>query len=117
MRHERSLADVGAEGAGHTIDDTDFGGRKPALIVGGWGDDSPAEETLNQVGQMVKDLRIDIDTEQAFVLGVRRGYAILPYAPRDGEDQQQMRDRLSAALRRVRQANVQTGTHTDGKAK
>ena len=62
--------------------------------MGGWGDDSPAEETLNQVRQMVKDLRIDIDTEQAFVPGVRRGYAILPYEPREGEDQQRMRERL-----------------------
>ena len=32
--------------------DTDFGGRKPALIVGGWGDDTPAEETLNNVKQI-----------------------------------------------------------------
>eukprot|EP00439_Symbiodinium_sp_Y106_P068540 s3879_g11.t1 len=75
------------------------------------GDDSPAEETLNQVRQMVKDLRIDIDTVQAFVPGVRRGYAIMPQGPREGEDQQQMRERLSAALRRVRQANIQTGAH------
>ena len=60
---------------------------------------------------MVKDLRIDIDTVQAFVPGVRRGYAIMPQGPREGEDQQQMRERLSAALRRVRQANIQTGAH------
>ena len=97
--------------------DTDFGGRKPALIMGGWGDDTPAEETLNNVKQMVKDLRLDIPTDQAFVPGVRRGYAILPYGAKEGEDQQQLRERLSAALKRVRQANIQMGTHADGKAK
>ena len=91
--------------------DTDFGGRKPD---GGWGDDTPAEETLNNVKQMVKDLRLDIPTDQAFVPGVRRGYAILPYGAKEGEDQQQLRERLSTALR---QANIQMGTHADGKAK
>ncbi|CAE7704254.1 LRP5 [Symbiodinium sp. CCMP2592] len=33
------------------------GGRKPVLIMGGWGDDTPAEETLKNVKQMVEDLR------------------------------------------------------------
>eukprot|EP00439_Symbiodinium_sp_Y106_P078900 s1057_g17.t1 len=66
--------------------DNDFGGRKPALIMGGWGDDTPAEETLNNVKQMVKDLRLDICAEQAFVPGVRRGFAILPYNAKEGED-------------------------------
>ena len=105
----QGLPSVGASSTA----DTDPGSRKPALIMGGWGDDTPAEETLNQVRQMVKDL----DTEQAVAPGVRRGYAILPYGARQGEDQQQMRERLSTALRRVRQANIQTGVHGDGKAK
>ena len=34
--------------------DTDLGGRKPALIMGGWGDDTPAEETLRGVQQMIR---------------------------------------------------------------
>ena len=90
-----------------------LGGANPL----GWGDDTPAEETLNQVRQMVKHLRLDISTEQAFVPGARRGYAILPYNAKEGEHQQQLRERLSAAFRRVRQANIQMGTHADGKAK
>ncbi|CAE7200817.1 unnamed protein product [Symbiodinium sp. CCMP2592] len=97
--------------------DTDAGSRKPALIMGGWSDDSPADETLAKMKQIVKDLRLDICTEQAFVPGVRRGYAIIPYSAKEGEDPQQLRDRLTGALRRVRQANVQMGAHADGKAK
>ena len=85
--------------------------------MGGWGDDTPAKETLNNVKQMIKDLRLDICAEQAFVPGVRRGYAILPYNAKEGEDQQPLRERLSTALRRVRQANIQMGVHADGKAK
>ena len=68
--------------------------------MGGWGDDTP-EETLNNVKQMVKDRRLDIPIDQAFVPGVRRGYAILPYGAKEGEDQQQLRERLSAALKEL----------------
>ena len=110
---------TGAKGAGPAVgggvQHSRHGPGKPQASPrpGGWGDDTPAEETLNQVRQMVKDL----DTEQAVAPGVRRGYTILPYGARQGEDQQQMRERLSTALRRVRQANIQTGVHGDGKAK
>ncbi|CAE7939467.1 unnamed protein product [Symbiodinium sp. KB8] len=102
--------------AGSTAD-TDFGGRKPALIMGGWGDDTPAEETLRGVQQMLKDLRVDVDADQAFVPGVRRGYAILPYGPRENETAQDLRERLSGALRRVRQANIAMGTNSEGKTR
>ena len=102
--------------AGSTAD-TDLGGRKPALIMGGWGDDTPAEETLRGVQQMIKDLRVDVDTDMAFVPGVRRGYAILPYNPREGESPQDLRERLSGALRRVRQANIAMGTNAEGKTR
>ncbi|CAE7730219.1 unnamed protein product, partial [Symbiodinium sp. CCMP2456] len=97
--------------------DTDNWGRKPALIMGGWGDDTPADETMRGVVQMIKDLRVDVDTDQAFVPGVRRGYAILPYGPREGENPQELRERLSQALRRVRQANIAMGTNAEGKTK
>ncbi|CAE7637897.1 unnamed protein product [Symbiodinium sp. CCMP2592] len=85
--------------------------------TGGTSTTADTEETLNKVKQMVKDLRLDICTDNAFVPGVRRGYAIIPYANKEGEDSQQLRERLTGALKRVRQANVQMGAHADGKAK
>ena len=113
---EAKVQNLQQSAAGSTAD-TDFGGRKPALIMGGWGDDTPAEETLRGVQQMIKDLRVDVDVDQAFVPGVRRGYAILPYGPRDNETAQDLRERLSGALRRVRQANIAMGTNSEGKTR
>ena len=111
---EAKVQTLQQSGTGSTVD-TEFGGRKPALIMGGWGDDTPAEETLRGVQQMIKDLRVDVD--QAFVPGVRRGYAILPYGPRDTETAQELRERLSGALHRVRQANIAMGTNAEGKTR
>ena len=48
---------------------------------------------------------MDIDVEEVFVPGVRRGFAILPYGPREGESDVQMRQRLQGALNKVKAAN------------
>ena len=51
---EAKVQTLQQSGTGSTVD-TEFGGRKPALIMGGWGDDTLAEETLRGVQQMIKD--------------------------------------------------------------
>ena len=52
--------------------------RQPALIIGGWDENTPAAETLHHAHSTAAQLRLDIDMEGAFVPGIRRGYAIIP---------------------------------------
>ena len=51
--------------------DNDGGGQRPALVAGGWNADQHHEETL--------------DLSQAFVPGLRRGFAIIPLIKYEGE--------------------------------
>ncbi|CAE7439471.1 C07A9.2 [Symbiodinium natans] len=53
-------------------------GRRPALIMGGWKEDTPAAETLQHAQQAAATLQLEINMKDAFVPGVRRGYAIIP---------------------------------------
>ncbi|OLP76853.1 hypothetical protein AK812_SmicGene43157, partial [Symbiodinium microadriaticum] len=85
---EAKVQTLQQSGTGSTVD-TESGGRKPALQ------------------------RRDF----AFVPGVRRGYAILPYGCRENESAQDLRERLSGALRRVKQANIAMGTNSEGKTR
>ena len=55
-------------------------------------------------GEMVAQLRLDIDFGEAFVPGIRRGYVIVPYTVRQ---EGQCQERLRGAMARVRQANIQ----------
>jgi hypothetical protein len=81
-------------------------GKKPALVLGGWDPDTAAEEMLELAKCFVRELRLDIDVEEMFVPGVRRGFVILPYGTREGESAMQMRQRIQAALSKVRAANT-----------
>jgi hypothetical protein len=60
---------------------------------------------LETARQFVRDLRLDVDTEEMFVPGVRRGFAILPYGPREGENTMMLRQRLQGALSKVKAAS------------
>ncbi|CAE7205709.1 unnamed protein product [Symbiodinium sp. CCMP2592] len=105
---------------GSSTADTEGGGhgmKQPALILGGWPDDSPATETLEKAKDMMNQLRVDLDMEAAFCPGVRRGYVIIPYKARPNETGGELRDRLQQALRRVRTANIAMGRKDDGGTK
>ena len=92
--------------------------RQPALIMGGWADDQEATATLQLAKDAVTALQLDVDMEEAFVPGVRRGYLVIPYAARSTETEGNMHSRLSAAIQKVRQANQATGaTNQDGSVK
>ena len=67
-----------------------------------------AASTLEAAKAMVAQLRLDIDFGEAFVPGIRRGYAIVPYTARSGETESHFQERLRGAMARVRQANVLT---------
>ena len=88
--------------------------NKPALIMGGWDADQSASETLRLVKQHVEELEIDIDMADSFVPGLRRGFAIVPIAPRAGEDQSTFRSRIRDSLRHIREAKVITGQKPQG---
>ncbi|CAE7528629.1 unnamed protein product [Symbiodinium sp. CCMP2592] len=102
---------------GSSTADTEGGMKQPALILGGWPDDSPASETLEKAKDMMKQLRVDLDMEAAFCPGIRRGYVIIPYKARPNETGGELRDRLQQALRRVRTANIAMARKDDGSNK
>ena len=88
--------------------------RQPALIMGGWPEDTPASETLHNAQNTASQLRLDIDMGAAFVPGIRRGYAIIPIRPKDDESEEQHRQRIQNALQKVRNANLILGAKADG---
>ena len=59
--------------------------RRTSLVLGGWGPDTAASEMLEHAQRLIRDLRLDIDTDNMLVPGVRKGLVIIPYQPRDGE--------------------------------
>ena len=82
---------------------------RPAIVVGGWDSDQSAEDTLRRVKQHLSELRCDLDLAEAFVPGIRRGFAIVPIAARSGEPTADFRRRVPDALQAVREAKVITG--------
>ena len=50
----------------------------------------------------------------SFVPGLRRGFAIVPIAPREGEDQGTFRSRIRESLKHIREAKVITGQKPQG---
>jgi hypothetical protein len=77
-----------------------------AVVLGGWDPDTAKADMLGLAQNFVRDLRLDLDAEDAFVPGVRRGLAIIPNAPRPGESAEDRRTRVQAAITQVRNANV-----------
>ena len=83
--------------------------RQPALIIGGWDENTPAAETLRHAHSIAAQLRLDIDMEGAFVPGIRRGYAIIPLKFKQDETEGEQRQRIQNALQKVRNANIVLG--------
>jgi hypothetical protein len=82
------------------------GGRRPALVLGGWDPDTASADMLREAQKFVNDLRLDLDLDDVFVPGVRRGFAILPYSAREGESVETMRARIQGAMAKVKAANA-----------
>ena len=97
---------------GSTIDTE--GGRKPALIIGGWHPDQAAEDTLKAAREVLKSLEVPLNGDEMFVPGLRRGYAILPITPKPFEDEDARRQRVQGAIQRVRNANIMLGKNEAG---
>ena len=90
------------------------GGRRPALIIGGWHPDQAADETLKAAREVLRSLEVPLNGEEMFVPGLRRGYAILPITPKPFEDEDARRTRVQGAIQRVRNANVTLGKNETG---
>ena len=56
-----------------TVTSTAPPGRKAALVLGGWDPDSTAADMLEHAKILIKELRLDLDTDEIFVPGGRRG--------------------------------------------
>ena len=97
---------------------TDPGGHdaapRPAIVVGGWDNDQSAEETLELVKKHLTELQCDLDLGDAFVPGLRRGFAIVPIGPRRDEAIFDYRRRIREVLQRVREAKIVTGARPQG---
>ena len=89
-------------------------GRAPAMIMGGFHPDTEASKVIDQATKLVDTLRLDLDVQDAFVPGLRRGYCIIPLHKKGGETDDQQRTRVQACIRQVRNANVTVGTRPDG---
>ncbi|OLP90095.1 Retrovirus-related Pol polyprotein from type-1 retrotransposable element R2 [Symbiodinium microadriaticum] len=87
---------------------------RPAIVVGGWDNDQSGDETLRLVKQHLADLECNLDLQDAFVPGIRRGFAIVPIQPRRQEDAIDYRRRVREALQRIREAKVVTGEKPQG---
>ena len=88
--------------------------RRPAFIVGGWDGNQEAKVTLEKATTVLKELQVDVDMDDAFVPGLRRGYVIVPMTTRQHETFDEMRGRVQQAVVRVRTANVTLGNRDDG---
>ena len=91
-----------------------MGNRKPMLILGWMGSRPIGEETLQKAMDVIRELQMDIDTQEGFVPRLRRGYTILSFQPRTGEISEEARHRVQRAVQRVRTANMDLGRRGDG---
>ena len=82
--------------------------------MGGWDADQSANETLRLVKKHVEDLAVDLDMDEAFVPGLRRGFAIVPVTPRSGEPDIDFRRRIRESLKAIRAAKLVTGQRDQG---
>ncbi|CAE7554898.1 SMC1 [Symbiodinium sp. CCMP2592] len=78
--------------------------NRPAVVVGGWDADQSASDTLRMAKEHIASLEIDLDTEEAFVPGLRRGFAIVPVNNRSGESDMDFRAAMSESPERRKRA-------------
>ena len=88
--------------------------RAPAMIIGGWHQDTEAAKVIEQANKYVAELRLDLDMRDRFVPGLRRGYAIIPLHRKEGESEGDQRQRVQHCIRHVRNANLTVGTKDNG---
>ena len=86
--------------------------REPAVIVGGWKEDSEADHTLAAVKDFIRDRAIPLPTAEAFVPGQRRGFAVIPLVPTGNETHQSMMRRAIEAVEMARKLKQPSG-HQD----
>jgi hypothetical protein len=72
----RALEARGSDSA--TVASAPAPGKKRALVLGGWDPDTAAEDMLEAAKNLARELRLDLDLNEIFVPGVRRGFAIRP---------------------------------------
>ena len=88
--------------------------RAPAMIIGGWHQDTEAAKVIEQAHKYVAELSLDLDMRDTFVPGLPRGYAIIPLHRKDGESEADQRQRVQHCIKHVRNANLTVGTKDNG---
>ena len=81
------------------------GGRKPALIIGGWHPDQAAEETLKAAKEVLQSLEVPLNGDDMFVPGLR---------PKPFEDEDARRLRVQGAIQRCATPTSRSGRTRPG---
>ena len=94
---------------GSSVSTTAGGGERLALVVGGWKPETHRDLIMADFQSLTKELDVSslLDGEH-FVPGVRSSVAIVPIVVREGESEQQTRQRMSKVIQIVRDARLQT---------
>ena len=85
---ESKVRDIQTTGSTASTNDS---GRVPALIMGGWPPDTLASEVLDKANAMARDLKLELNLQDSFVPGVRRGFVLIPRKPQQDETEEGMR--------------------------
>ena len=86
--------------------------RDPAVIIGGWKEDTDAAETLEAVRQFIRDRALPLPAQDAFVPGQQRGFAVVPLTCLPNESKQMMMRRVVEAVEATRKLKAPSG-HLD----
>ena len=90
--------------------------REPAVIIGGWKEDKDADQTLQAVKSFIRERALPLPSQEAFVPGQQRGFAVIPLAPLGTETRQAMMRRAIEAVEASRRLRAASG-HVDKEGK
>ena len=89
--------------------------RRRAIVLGGYDRDTPRDTLLAELSSQVAKLQLDFDPSTMFATGIRRGTAIVPMHPKEGESEKDTSERFAKVLRQIREADIEVGVREDGK--
>ncbi|CAE7449377.1 unnamed protein product [Symbiodinium natans] len=84
-----------------TASTSGFNTRRRAIVLGGYDRDTPREALLAELSSQVAKLQLDFDPSTMFATGIRRGTAIVPMHPKEGENEKDTNERFAKVLRQI----------------
>ena len=88
---------------------TEQGMRKPALVWGGWREDTRRGTILKDLADAIQDLKLQHQVDgEPWVPGARHSIALLEFEKRQGEDDRGIQARMNAIIQVVSAAGIKT---------